>query len=135
MCDPSVEPAQCGKSPAIIKPLHCLLQFVSHSLSPTGKWTYLGNSTFTIAAQVSLTIQQTVHRATPNSYAIVWYSDVVARTHSVIATLCCTDIAFLNLVLNLMMLCSSWLHMYRNVSWLTLKFSIQSRGVNVLITI
>ncbi len=79
-------------------------------------------------------IQQTVHLATPNRCAILRYSE------------CCQNPqCYSNYMLNrysapetcllLLMLCSSWWHMYRNVSWLILKFSIQSRGVNLFRTI
>ena len=58
----------------------------SFKFSPNGNLVYNGTSFRTIASQVSLTMTQTVHLAIPIRWAIVWYSEGVARTQSVITT-------------------------------------------------
>ena len=93
MCEPSIEPTHCERPHLSRKPVT-----ISFNFRPTGKFMYFGSKTLTIASYVSLIMQQTMQRATPNKCVTVQYSHGVARTHSVIATCRSTDIALRSLV-------------------------------------
>ena len=89
----------------------------------------------TIALHVSWTISHTVDLAIPKRWAILRYSAGVARNHNVTATLRFTDIAVRITVSCQVTLLDNWSQRYVKVSLLIRKFSIQSAGVNVLVTI
>ena len=97
-CDGYVRSIDCTytlwKSPCFLEPCTTLLR-----CSLAGNLMYLFIRTFTIAAQVSCTMLQTVHLAMPNRCPIVRYSTEVARHQMVIATRCWTGIALRILVL------------------------------------
>ena len=54
---------------------------------------YCFNRQLTIAVQVSRTISHTVDLGTPKRWAMVQYSEGVARNHNVIAILHSTEVA------------------------------------------
>ena len=98
------EPTHCGKPHFSLNPLATSL-----SSSPVGNEIYKGTSFCIMAAQVSCTTTHTVDLEILNKQAIVQYSAVVARTHSVIATCRSIFSGFPNLVVSFSNKCLSCL--------------------------
>ena len=96
---------------------------------------YLGSSTSTIAEHTSFTMRHTAVLDTPKRCPMVRQSVVVANHHKVMAIRCSTDVAFRITVSRFWMDGRSSLHKYVNVLFDILKFSIQSFGVKVTLTI
>ena len=95
---------------------------------------YSGRSFATIAAHVSLTMTLTVILAKPKRWPHFDISTVVAKTHSVMATLHSVDTLCLRWVFCYLMIGLSCWQRYWNVSWLNLKLSIQSHCSKVFKT-
>ena len=127
---PSMAPTHCGTPHFVKKP-----STRSSSLLPLGNCMYLCRRERTMVVQVSWTISHTVERAIPNRWAIVRYSQGVARHHSVTATLFSTEIAFRRMVSCLRRALDNCWQRWRKVSLPMRKLSSQSLLVNVPKTI
>ena len=93
---------------------------------------YSGRSFSTIAAHVPLTMTLTVFLPKPKRWATLRYSTVVAKIHSVMATLHSVDTFCLKLVFCFPMISLSCWQRYWNISWLNLKLPIQQETREVL---
>ena len=106
------------------------LKPISYFFMPfQGHWkiyTYFFSRVVTITVHVSWTIRHTALLDSLNRWAIVLYSEHVARHYRVIATRVFTVMVFCILVSSHSIVERTSLHKYKDVALLILKFSIQS---------